>query len=74
VLSHVTGGTDPQAAAAGTAVYASSANPVTARPRAEILAFFDSLEILEPGLVPVQQWRPDEHDPAGPGGPGWWAA
>jgi hypothetical protein len=67
VLTHVTGGTDPQAAAAGTAVYASSANPVTARPRAEVLTFFDGLELLEPGLVPVQQWRPDEHDPAEPG-------
>jgi hypothetical protein len=55
VLSHVTGGTDPQAAAAGTAVYASTANPVTARPREEILRFFDGLEILEPGVVPVQQ-------------------
>ena len=56
---------DPQAAATTTTVYASTASPVTRRTRAEILAFFDGLEILEPGLVPVQQWRPDEHDPPG---------
>jgi O-methyltransferase involved in polyketide biosynthesis len=66
-LSHVTGGTDPRAKEAGTAVYARSANPVTARPREQILAFFDGLDIVEPGLVPVQQWRPDDHDPAEPG-------
>jgi hypothetical protein len=64
VLSHVTGEPDPQTAAAGTAVYAGTASPITARPRAEILAFFGGLEILEPGLVPVQQWRPDEPGPA----------
>ena len=30
----------------------------TLRTRAEILRFFDGLELLEPGLVQVQQWRP----------------
>jgi S-adenosyl methyltransferase len=30
----------------------------TLRPRAEILRFFDGLELLEPGLVQVHQWRP----------------
>ncbi len=67
VLSHVTSDPDPQAAAAGTAVYASTANPVRLRARAEILAFFDGLEILEPGLVPIPQWRPDEPVPADAG-------
>jgi hypothetical protein len=67
VLSHVTGDPDPQAAAAGTAVYASTANPVKLRTREEILAFFDGLEILEPGLVPIPQWRPDEPGPADAG-------
>jgi hypothetical protein len=67
VLSHVTGEPDPQTAAAGTAVYASTASPITARTRQEILAFFDGLEILEPGLVPVSQWRPDEPGPDEPG-------
>jgi hypothetical protein len=67
VLSHATGVTDPRVAATS-AVYASTANRVTTRTREDIIGFFDGLEILEPGLVPVQQWRPDEHDPAEPGG------
>jgi hypothetical protein len=57
VLSHVTD-PDPRLAAEGTAVYASTANPISMRSREEILGFFDGVEILEPGLVPVQQWRP----------------
>jgi len=67
VLTHVTGGTDPQVTAATTAVFARSANPVTLRSEESIRAFFDGLEILEPGLVPVQQWRPGESGPAEPG-------
>jgi S-adenosyl methyltransferase len=30
----------------------------TPRTRAEVLRFFDGLELVEPGLVQVQQWRP----------------
>jgi S-adenosyl methyltransferase len=66
VLSHGTGDVDPQAAATGTGVYASTANPMSLRTRAEILGFFGGLDVLEPGLVPVQQWRPDEPGPADP--------
>jgi hypothetical protein len=29
------------------------------RGRADILAFFDGLELVEPGLVPADEWRPD---------------
>jgi O-methyltransferase involved in polyketide biosynthesis len=29
----------------------------TARSRAEILRFFDGLDLVDPGLVPVPQWR-----------------
>ena len=66
VLSHITGDPDPEAAAVFTAVYAGTANPNTLRTREEILGFFDGLEMLEPGLVPVQQWRPDDPDAAHP--------
>jgi hypothetical protein len=30
----------------------------TGRTRAQVLRFFDGLELVEPGLVQVQQWRP----------------
>jgi hypothetical protein len=60
VLSHGNSDPDPQSAAAAAVVYASTANPASGRTREEIHAFFDGLDILEPGLVPVQQWRPGE--------------
>jgi S-adenosyl methyltransferase len=66
VLSHITGDPDPEAAAAFTKVYAGTANPNTLRTREEILEFFSGLDVLEPGLVPVQQWRPDEPGSADP--------
>ncbi|MET8992076.1 SAM-dependent methyltransferase, partial [Nonomuraea wenchangensis] len=37
------------------------------RTRAEILAYFDGLDLLEPGLVPLPEWRPGEDDHAMPG-------
>ena len=32
---------------------------VTARSQEQVLKLFNGLEILEPGIVPVQDWRPD---------------
>ena len=39
-------------------VSARSATPTTLRSKAEIMRFFDGLELLEPGLVQVHRWRP----------------
>jgi hypothetical protein len=36
--------------------------PITLRRKDEIAAWFTSLEILEPGIVPVTQWRPGPPD------------
>lgn len=36
------------------------------RTRAEILAFFGNLELVEPGLVPLPEWRPGPDDHAEP--------
>jgi S-adenosyl methyltransferase len=33
------------------------ASPFTPRTRAEISAYFDGLDLVEPGLVPIPQWR-----------------
>lgn len=63
----MTGDPEPQAAAAGTAVYAGTSNPITLRTRHQILTLFAGLKILGPGLVPVSQWWPDEPRPAVPG-------
>ena len=35
------------------------AEKVTFRTRAEVLRFLDGLELIEPGVVPVPQWRPE---------------
>ena len=35
------------------------AEKVTFRTQAEVLRFFDGLELVEPGVVPVPQWRPE---------------
>lgn len=36
-----------------------SSNPAVQRERADILAFFEGLEMAEPGLVWLPEWRPD---------------
>jgi hypothetical protein len=40
-------------------LYETSANPGVRRTPAEIEAFFDGLELVEPGLVWTPEWRPD---------------
>jgi O-methyltransferase involved in polyketide biosynthesis len=37
--------------------------PITARSRADIAAFFEGLELLEPGLVSCSQWRAEPGSP-----------
>jgi hypothetical protein len=34
------------------------------RSRKEILGYLDGLELIEPGLVPLAEWRPDPGDPS----------
>ncbi|MGH3171664.1 MAG: SAM-dependent methyltransferase, partial [Trebonia sp.] len=38
----------------------SGAVPYHSRSLDQIVRFFDGLEVMAPGVVPVQQWRPDE--------------
>lgn len=38
---------------------ATSSGGIAGRTLPQITSFFDGLEILEPGVVPVQAWRPD---------------
>ncbi|MGW0085661.1 SAM-dependent methyltransferase [Streptomyces sp. NPDC003393] len=37
---------------------------ITARSRAEVAAFFEGLDLVEPGLVPCSRWRPASGSPA----------
>ncbi|MEU7867073.1 SAM-dependent methyltransferase [Dactylosporangium sp. NPDC049140] len=58
-LSHLTGDFDPAAWERVAAVYARDGVAMRVRSRAEIAAFFDGLDLLEPGLTVVTRWRPD---------------
>jgi len=46
--------------------------PATMRTHAEILAFFDGLDMVEPGLVQLPDWRPEPTDPPVPGPVPFW--
>jgi O-methyltransferase involved in polyketide biosynthesis len=46
--------------------------PATMRTHDEILAFFDGLELLAPGLVQLPDWRPEPTDPPVPGPVPFW--
>ena len=45
-------------------VYQRTDNPLWVRSRAELTAFFDGFELVEPGVVWVPQWRPETPDSA----------
>jgi len=40
------------------------AQPSTYRSRAQVTSFFAGLELVDPGVVPIQQWRPDSEEQA----------
>ncbi|MBQ0855130.1 SAM-dependent methyltransferase [Streptomyces sp. BH-SS-21] len=66
VLTHPT--TDPDLGGEGNVAAMEFWNenatpPITARTRAEVTAFFDGLEFLEPGLVSCTQWHPGTASP-----------
>jgi hypothetical protein len=72
VLSHVTGDHDRTELTAAEDVYRSTANPGRLRSRDQVAALLDGLELVEPGIVDVTEWRPD--DTAGTQHRGMWAA
>jgi len=59
VLSHVTDELDPERVQATAKAYDKSSVKTAVRSGKEIAAFFDGLELLEPGMVLLAHWRPD---------------
>ena len=51
-----------------------SGPPATMRDRAAISRFFDGLDLLEPGVVQPQQWRPAPGAPSPPQVTAWCGA
>jgi hypothetical protein len=61
VLSHVaTDGSDTRVLEEAVSVYTGSGLPAVPRSAADIAEFFAGLDLVEPGLVDVADWRPDE--------------
>jgi SAM-dependent methyltransferase len=63
VVSHVSGDLRRQAAATAENEFKKVSPGSTLRTHEQILQFFTGIELLDPGLVQVPQWRPDEPGP-----------
>jgi SAM-dependent methyltransferase len=62
VMSHGTRDARAEAVTTGTKVYQDATSPLVLRGRGEIEALFDGFDLVDPGLVWLPQWRPDEQD------------
>jgi S-adenosyl methyltransferase len=49
-------------------LYEQTTTLIVTRPRAEVERFFDGFDLLEPGVVEIQRWRPDDQPSMLPGG------
>lgn len=64
-FTHVTRDGQPAAAVEQIeSVYAKTPTPIYFRERAEVARFFDGYDLVDPGLVTIDAWRPDPADPA----------
>jgi hypothetical protein len=78
VLSHASPPVQPEVSASHEELYQRTPTPLTMRTEPEIRAFFDGLDLLEPGVVPIARWRADagsagdlaDHELAGHAGVG----
>lgn len=64
ILSQVTPDLNPEAVAKAADHFRRSGTPFHPRSLTEFARFFDGLELLGPGLIPVSGWRPDPQDVA----------
>ena len=61
ILSHATGEfTPPEVAGSVTRAYTAAGLNLTPRTHPEVLRFFDGLDLVDPGLVPVHEWHADD--------------
>jgi hypothetical protein len=59
VISHASQDGQPVLADSHQKLYARTPTPMSMRSQAEIEKFFDGFELVEPGVVPLQKWRPE---------------
>jgi len=65
VLSHATVDFHEDGREEAVAIYKNASATMNPRTHAEVLTFFEGLTLLEPGLVTVPAWHPDEAPEAG---------
>jgi hypothetical protein len=66
-ITHPASDVSPDASARASRAYNDNvATPQTRRSREEVARFFDGLELVEPGLVQLPDWRPEAGDPPAP--------
>ncbi|GAA4896150.1 SAM-dependent methyltransferase [Streptomonospora salina] len=70
-VSHLENETSPQRAAFMEQVYARSSATLKGRSHAEIRRFFTGMELVEPGVMPISQWRRDPTEPYWPPEQAW---
>lgn len=66
VATHTTADFDPAAMQAHVTAATEAGMPFTPRSRAEFGRFFEGLDLAEPGIVPVLDWRPEPSAPEAP--------
>ena len=71
VVSHGTGDFDPQRAADAVQAYRRAGAPLVARSKQELMRLFEGLDLIDPGMVQVTRWHPDEKLP-GQADSIWW--
>jgi O-methyltransferase involved in polyketide biosynthesis len=64
ILSQTTPDLNPEDMEKAAALFSRSGNPFYPRTHAAFSRFFDGLELLEPSVVPVVDWRPEPEDTA----------
>lgn len=62
-VTHVTGDFDPARLEVSAQAYEQSTASLTVRSAKEVGAFFDGLELLDPGVVLLPRWRPEGEIP-----------
>lgn len=64
VVSHASQEGLPDLADSHQRLYARTPTPMTMRSQSEIAEFFNGFDVVDPGIVPMQAWRPDPDSPA----------
>ncbi|WBB71181.1 SAM-dependent methyltransferase [Micromonospora sp. WMMD812] len=72
-ITHPTGDFNPAEMDAAVAAATQGRMTLVPRTRAEVERFFDGWEMVEPGVVPVMAWRPEDGAPEDPHAAYYWA-